>query len=58
MDIDIPENINTKKQFSEYLLSNDFELSVAEVDYEFGRAVIVNDFGQFVDKVCHIIQGV
>lgn len=57
LDLDIPENIRTKKQFADYLLNNDFSLSAANIEYNFGKAVILNDFEQFVEKVYHIIEG-
>ena len=37
---------------------NDFDISVAAMDYDFGNAVVFNDYEKFIQKVAYAIKSI
>ena len=48
--------ISNKQEYEEYYLQNEFDMAVSELKFEFGSAIVYNDYDKFIDKVVHAIK--
>jgi hypothetical protein len=49
---------NDKKGYIDYYSSNNFSLEISQKSFEFGKAIVYNDYGQFAEKIVHSILSV
>lgn len=52
------DTLRTRDEYKRYFLENDFVVSLAPVDYQFGAAVICNDYATFAEKVTFAIKSI
>ena len=48
----------THDEYKRYFLENEFEIGLTPVDYQFGNAVICNDYVTFAEKVTFTIKSI
>lgn len=56
---DTKPTATTQAEYLDFYRTNEYQISISENEYpEFGRAVILNDYAQFIEKVYHAIKGI
>ena len=55
---DIEAEIHTKNQYADFFLNNDFDIKLSDINFEFGRNVLYNDYSKFLNKVVHLIKSI
>lgn len=54
-DNNVAARISNKKEYNDYYLNNDFDMCSSALTFDFGNAIIYNDYNRFMDKVAHAI---
>lgn len=54
---DVPAMVNNAADYMAYYIANNHQLTLSARNYDsFGRAVILNDYESFIDKVYHTVK--
>lgn len=48
--------ISSRQDYTDYYLHNDFDMSISELNFEFGSSVIYNDYTTFAQKVVYAVK--
>lgn len=48
--------ISDKREYENYYLNNDFDMTVSGLNFNFGRTIIYNDYDAFIQKVVYAIK--
>ncbi len=47
-----------KKEYENYYLNNDFDMSISDLKFDFGNSIVYNDYDTFMQKVVHAIKAI
>ncbi len=48
--------ISNKKEYETYYLKNEFDMTVSNLKFDFGSAIVFNDYDKFIQKVAYAIK--
>ena len=40
----------------EFYLHNEFDMTISDLNFDFGSTIVYNDYDKFIDKVVHAIK--
>lgn len=49
--------ISNKREYENYYLNNDFNMTESALKFDFGNTIVYNDYDKYIDKVAHTIKG-
>ncbi len=55
-DKNAPSKISDKQEYQEYYLSNDFDMTISALNFDFGSTIVYNNYDTFIQKVVYLIK--
>ncbi len=53
---DVSHTFADKKEYEEFYLNNEFDMTISDLNFDFGSSIIYNNYEKFIDKVVHAIK--
>lgn len=51
-------SITNKREYKDFYLNNDFEITKSDIEFEFGNTIVYNDYDEFIQKVAYAIKSI